>query len=164
MESDGTEETTLTRQLQQAIAEIDQLARWQEPREVVVRATLEEILTVKFKQLLIGIYGTGTDDDPHAFGKSGIFAISTYILALVINTEGLDHEVPGAIAGLTDSVGPSMAVVDGALRNGLHAHTLGVFVIAGMSELGPGQPIPVPEPEEAIARQWIFTAHKEVER
>lgn len=160
--STGNEETLFLRGLQKTIFEIPQLARW-DPK-VVVRNTLEEVLDEKVKSLLIGIYGASIDDDPHAFGLTGQMALNVFIAAIVFDTRGGSGSVPAVLAGEVTSVGPSLSIVDGALRNALDATTLDGFIPAGMCEIEGGDPLPISLPTGAAARLYIFTAYKEVER
>jgi len=160
--SDGTEETTYLKALQRTIERIDQLARW--GAKVVTRVTLQEVLAEKFDKLLIGIYGTAIEEEPHAFGKSGQMNLSSYILVIIDNARGGAGSVPQALAGQTTSADPSLAVVDGALRNALDMTTLDGFIIAGMNALRGGDPVEFEEPDNAVARLYLFTAFKEIER
>lgn len=162
--SDGSEETTFLKALREELLEISALARWIEPENVVIRSTLEEISTVKFKKLLIGIYEPRTDDEPHAFGLTGMMELSCSLIAVIINPEKRNKTIPEALAGEIDGTSPSISVVDGAIRNTLDAPTLGGFIIAGMSRIEGGNPVAVSGVTGAVARSWIFTVFKEVER
>lgn len=163
MASDGTEETTFIKTLREELVGIPALARWLEPHFVVRKDTIDEALeTVKFSDLLIVLHDVSGAENPHSMGASGDFEISVFITAVLKNKEGATGSEPADMIGDVDAVGPSLAIVDGAIRNALHDTTLGGFCYS--TRLLGGDPYQVEIPVRARGRQYLFTAYKEVTR
>lgn len=164
MASDGKEEREFFIKLRLAILGIDALKGWMEPERVLAEETLEDALRGdkgKFRHLHISLTDSVPDERPHYFGFSGVMTFLCFINVIVRNEERAPGPLPARIVGISD--GPSLAIVDGALRNALHDSTLGSWCM--ITELG--TPINLENeyiPEGCLGRAYPFKAIKEVER
>lgn len=162
MTSLGNEETLFLQELRKEISEIPGLARWIDPRFVVVDQFLEDALDKHvFSEVLIVIWGSSTKEDPHSLGASGDLLLSANVTVVVAGSEDVEPE-PSELMGQPTSEKASLSMIDGFLRNGLKDGLLGG--LAWDTELTGGDPVTVPKPEKAVARQYVFTAYREVER
>lgn len=163
MASDGKEEVDFIKALRKALIEIAALARWLEPHFVVEYETLDEALDNEiFRDLLLVIHDVSIDEDSHSMGASGDMEISAFVTAVLKNKEGSTDPEPADLVGDVDAVGPSIAIVDGAIRNALHDSTLGGFCYS--TRLLGGDRVEIEKPSGARSRQYLFTAFKEVTR
>ena len=163
MTSDAREETVFLKTLREELVEIPGLARWIEPHMVVDRETLDEALEeVVFSQLLLVLHDVSIDEDPHSMGASGDLELSVFITVVLKNKEGATSPEPADLIGEPDASGPSLAIVDGMIRNALHDSVLGGFCYS--TRLLGGDSVPIEKPDGARGRQYLFTAFKEVTR
>lgn len=162
MTSDGTEERDFQTRLRSAILGIGALSGFVSPAFVLVRQTDEGLVKEPFNRLLIVIHDFSTEDKPHAFGAyGGQIRFRCWISIVVENSEGVTGPLPGNLTGL--SAGPSLSLIDGALRNAFHANILAGWCMD--SDLGDGTPIETEKLREGcIGRRYPFTALKEVIR
>ena len=164
MASDGKEEREFYIKLRNAVLDIDALKGWMEPNSVVDEETLEKALSDdkgKFRHMHISFTDPVTKDEPHKFGWSGQIKFLCFINVIVRNEERTTGPLPARLVGI--SSGPSLSIVDGALRNALHDSTLGGWCM--ITELGQGSGIENENiPEGCSGRMYPFMALKEVER
>jgi hypothetical protein len=161
MASDGREELDFQYKLRAEILGIASLGGWIQPDYVLIREDASALLTEKFPEALIVLADFYTVDDAHKFAVSGEIKFGCAIYVAVRNPERRDGPVPARLAGF--SARPSLALIDGALRNEFHLNTLGGWCYD--TELGPGTPIEKAMlPEGCTGRQYLFLALKEVSR
>lgn len=161
MASDGREELDFQHKLRAEILGIGKLEDWIGPEYVLIREDASALLTEKFPHVLVVIADFYTVDESHKFSVSGEIRFGCSIYVSVRNPERRDGPVPARITGF--SARPSLALIDGALRNEFHLNTLGGWCYD--TELGPGTPIESAMlPEGCAGRQYQFLAYKEVSR
>lgn len=161
MSSDGLEERDFKIKLNAALLAIPTLNDWIDPEYVLIREDDSSLRDVKFPRACLVISGFSTIDESHMFGISGQMTFYCTINVLVRNSEALNEPLPGASVGLGS--GPSLPLIDGALRNAFHLFTFSTWCLD--TNLGPGVPIEAEKlPDDAIGRSYSFMALKEVQR
>ena len=164
MASDGKEEREFYIKLRNTILGIDALKAWMEPDSVIAERTLTEALEGdkgKFRHMHISFTDSIPDESPHKFGFSGEMMFLCFINVIVRNDERMAGPLPAQLVGITS--GPSLSIVDGALRNALHDSTLDGW--CWVTELGaPMNSVDENIPEGCVGRSYPFKAIKEVER
>jgi len=162
--SDGKEEREFYIKLRNAVLGIDALKGWMEPHSVIAEDTLTEALSGdngKFRHMHVSFTDSVPSESPHKFGFSGEMTFLCFINVIVRNDERATGPLPARLVGI--SSGPSLSIVDGALRNALHDSTLGGW--CWITELGTPMNLENEEiPEGCSGRAYPFKAIKEVER
>lgn len=161
MASDGKEEQDFKIKLREEILSIDKLEGWIGPTTVVVTESGADLKDQKFGPALIAITDVASIPELRKFGAiGGQITFECYINVVVRNSEDIEGALPGVLVGTTE--GPSIPIIDGALRNGLDMSTLGSWCFD--TNIGPGEPILSDEiPNGTFGRRYRFSAIKEVE-
>lgn len=163
MASTLDEEAQFLKKLRKHIVEIEGLARYIEPEDVIVRETLEAaVANMEFSGVLIIIHDSITNEEPHADGISGLLYFGVFITVLINDERATSGAEPSAIVGELDSRRPSVAIIDGILRDSFDLETLSDFVY--VITLGAGTPTEIEQPTNAVGRSYPLTAIKEVAR
>jgi hypothetical protein len=161
MSSDGLEERDFKLKLAAAILGIGALGDWIEPEYVLIREDDSELKDFKFPKACILCCDFSTFDEPHKFSTSGQITFSCMIHVAVWNTEDVLDSIPSGAVGLNE--GPSLPLIDGALRNAFHLFNFDGWCMD--TELGRGDPIPGDKiPAGCFGRSYSFKAIKEITR
>jgi len=160
MASDGTEERDFKIKLREELLSINELEGWISPSTVIVLESAETLKDQKFGQALIAITDVSVIPDLHLFGAiGGQITFECSLNVVIRNSEDSEGALPSAIVGITE--GPSIPIIDGALRNGLDMSTLGSWAFD--TNLGVGEPIlSIEIPNGTVGRRYRFSAIKEV--
>ena len=161
MASDGAEERDFKIKLREELLSIDKLEGWISPSTVIVLESWTKLKDQKFGSAMIAITDVSPIPDLHKFGAiGGQITFECYLNVVIRNTEDIEGALPAALVGVTE--GPSIPMIDGALRNGLDMSTLGGWCFD--TNLLTGEPIPSSEiPKGTFGRRYRFSAIKEVE-
>jgi hypothetical protein len=166
MAANKDEEAVFLRHVRSALLNIEELARWIEPEDVVIDDTLERALAKhEFSGALLVIHDANSDDDAFKYGVSGDLYLGCFVTVLVNPSSSettASEEVPSEILGELDARCPSLTIIDGILRDAFKLETFSGFVF--YSKLGASTAPRFVEPLNAVARSYPFTAIKEISR